>query len=205
MRLHADRVMLARLGQALSRAGRTAPRVATGSTADTVLAMWRRIIVVGGVCVVILGGTVAVVKALDTARHQRAFRSMEWRQPVAFCKSSPREQMVDDLVQNHLPHGLSRRKVRHLLGAPDQMDAGYWYYNVGDARSFAGPEYFVELEVRFNGSGLSGATVYSFQLRPSWNGPAPSADAVVHGFRFALGGRPVTRPVDVRPVAMQFD
>jgi hypothetical protein len=92
----------------------------------------RRIVTVAALAVG-LGGLLAIVGiGYHVAHRDLAFDQSTWMQPVGWCEHSPRGRMVDDLVKRHLPHGLDTKRVRRLLGPPDDVsDYGtVWWYSV---------------------------------------------------------------------------
>jgi len=45
-----------------------------------------------------------------------------------------REEMLDDLISNHLPKELKRGEILDLLGQPDRIDSSYLFYRVFQKR-----------------------------------------------------------------------
>jgi hypothetical protein len=89
-----------------------------------------RLVALAALLAVAAIGVAVVVRS----SHQRAashFDARVWKHPVESCSNSPRGSMVDDLVRNRLPAGMSMRRVRGLLGAPEEINAdGTWVYDV---------------------------------------------------------------------------
>jgi hypothetical protein len=63
--------------------------------------------------------------------RSRAFERAAWLEPVGYCTKSERGRMVDDLVAYRLHAGMPVRRIRSLLGRPDEAsDDGTWVYHV---------------------------------------------------------------------------
>jgi hypothetical protein len=95
--------------------------------------MRRRVIVIGAVLLVGLAALAAVVGVSYYRSHRDlSFDRATWIRPVGWCEHSRRGMMVKDLVRRHLRPGMPMKRVRSLIGPPDEVsDYGTaWLYNV---------------------------------------------------------------------------
>src|SRR5205814_7117470 len=76
-----------------------------------------------------------------------------------YCEKSRRGRMVDDLVHEHLTTGMPMKRVRQLLGPPDDSSNGVWSYGVDREDEVFLPT-CVYLELQTQGGRLQHAEVY---------------------------------------------
>jgi hypothetical protein len=106
--------------------------------------MERRKIWVAWICVVLVFSAVGCGGDATAG----AFHEALWKQPARYCTKSPRAQMVNDLIDQHLKAGMPMNAVHALLGPPDQTDGPTLdYYNVDyEHTSMLGDCVFLEVE-----------------------------------------------------------
>lgn len=62
------------------------------------------------------------------------FDAQTWREHSSLREAdSPRADMVEELIQHHLPEGMARNEVLQLLGPPNGKDSDKLLYALGAA------------------------------------------------------------------------
>jgi hypothetical protein len=103
-----------------------------------------RCIWIAWICLGLAAGAVGCGGDASTA----AFDEGLWKQPTRYCTQSPRAQMVDDLIDQHLEVGMPMDAVEALLGPPDSTDGptlDYYYVDYEHA-ALLGDCVFLEVE-----------------------------------------------------------
>ena len=123
--------------------------------------MRRWLIRLMGLGAIIAGIALAGTVALNSPSKHRpsTFDAAVWKRPVRSCAPSPRGTMTSDLMSKRLRSGMSMRRVRDLLGAPDEVTAGGgWVYFVDwEDTGFLGT--CVSLALYVDGGRLAGSEI----------------------------------------------
>ena len=96
---------------------------------------------------IVLIGTIACSQE-DASKSEHLFETSEWKAKEGYDYPH-RELMLNDLLYNDTVRTLNEGEILELLGKPDRLSEGYFYYTVSQKRIGAWPIHTKSLVIKF--------------------------------------------------------